>query len=56
MITDFDVLELDEIIELLVNEESLNERIAEAIDLINNDGEEEEEEEEENEEQEQDND
>ena len=37
MIVDFEVLELEEIIDLLINEESLNERIAEAVDLIQND-------------------
>lgn len=36
MIVDFDVLELDEILELLIDENTLNERITEAIDLIEN--------------------
>ena len=49
MIVDFDVLSLDEILELLTNEDVLQDRIQEALELIREPEEEDQEEEEEEE-------
>lgn len=39
MLIDLDVLELDEIMEILVDDKSLSERIQEAIEVINDNNE-----------------